>query len=256
MSSASPIAVVGTDIVVAHDLTKSFDRGPEAVVAVDRVSFALPRGKLIAIRGASGSGKSTLLNLLGALDRPTSGELRVDGIDVARLAGTDEVAYRRRHVGFVFQAFNLIPQFTALENVLLPMEFAGDERAAARERARSLLRRVGIGDDRFDHRPAKLSGGQQQRVAIARAIANDPHLVLADEPTANLDSKTGRMIVDLLRQCCADGRSVVVATHDPAIAEQADLIVEMEDGRIVAQSDTGASGSKIASGEAGDLLTR
>jgi ABC-type lipoprotein export system ATPase subunit len=233
MNSATLVATTAAEIVTAKELTKSFDAGPEPVVAVDRVKFTVPEGKLIAIRGASGSGKSTLLNLLGALDRPTSGELRVDGIDVAHLGGADEVTYRRKHVGFVFQAFNVIPQFTALENVMLPMEFVSGDGAKARPRARDLLRRVGIEESRFDHRPARLSGGQQQRVAIARAIANDPRLVLADEPTANLDSKTGRLIVTLLRDCCADGRSVVVATHDPAIAEQADLIIEMEDGRIV-----------------------
>lgn len=232
MNSPVSVAPTATQVVVARNLTKWFDSGPERVVAVDEATFSLDRGQIVAIRGASGSGKSTLLNLLGALDRPTSGELIVDGIDVARLSGSQEVAYRRRHVGFVFQAFNLIPQFTALENVLLPMEFVGQSGSVAVERAKTLLRRVGIADDRFDHRPAKLSGGQQQRVAIARAIANDPQLVLADEPTANLDSKTGRLIVDLLRQCCAEGRTVVVATHDDAIAEQADVILEMEDGRV------------------------
>jgi ABC-type lipoprotein export system ATPase subunit len=219
--------------VEADSVVKSFPSAAGEVRAVDRVSFRLPRGKMIALQGPSGSGKSTLLNLLGALDRPTSGRLIVDGMNVGELSGREEVHYRRKKVGFVFQSFNLIAQMTALENVLLPMEFADVSEALAVERARTLLRRVGMGKERDGHRPAKLSGGQQQRVAIARAIANDPPIVLADEPTANLDAKTGRMIVDLLRDLCRDGRTVIVATHDTTIARQADVVLEMEDGKLV-----------------------
>jgi putative ABC transport system ATP-binding protein len=221
-------------IAVAEGLTKHFRSGPIVVKAVDDVSFRLPRGKIVALRGPSGCGKSTLLNLIGALDRSDSGELSVDGVDVGRLSGGGEVAYRRRKVGFVFQQFNLVPQLSALENVTLPMEFVGKgTNGASQVRARELLGRVGIAQDRHGRRPVKLSGGEQQRVAIARALANDPPIVLADEPTANLDSKTGRLIVQLLRDLRDDNRTVIIATHDEAIAARADLILEMSDGRLV-----------------------
>ena len=221
-------------IAVAEGLIKHFRSGPVVVKAVDGVSFRLPRGKIVALRGPSGCGKSTLLNLIGALDRPDSGRLSVDGVDVSRLSGGSEVAYRRRKVGFVFQQFNLVPQLSALENVTLPMEFVGTTNGASRVRAAELLERVGLTQERHGRRPAKLSGGEQQRVAIARALANDPPVVLADEPTANLDSKTGRLIVALLRSLRAEDRTVVIATHDEAIAARADLILEMSDGRLVA----------------------
>ncbi|HEY7034521.1 MAG TPA: ATP-binding cassette domain-containing protein [Thermomicrobiales bacterium] len=152
---------------------------------------------------------------------------------IGALAGRAEVAYRRRKVGFVFQSFNLIPQFTALENVMLPMECGNLGRRAQEERARHLLREVGVANDRHGHRPSRLSGGQQQRVAIARALANDAPIILADEPTANLDAKTGALIVDLLRGLTENGRTVIVATHDAAIAGRADVILQMEDGQIV-----------------------
>jgi putative ABC transport system ATP-binding protein len=224
-------------LIVASGLSKQFVSGPEDVHAVDGVSFELPRGVLVAVKGPSGCGKSTLLNLLGALDRPTSGTLLVDGVDVGALSGKAEVEYRRRKVGFVFQSFNLIPWLTALENVTLPMELNGGK-GGQEERARQLLLHVGITRERQSHRPAKLSGGQQQRVAIARAIANDPPVILADEPTANLDQKTSRLIVDLLRDLSNEGRTVMIATHDAAISEAAQIILEMEDGRIVGQTSS------------------
>ncbi len=220
--------------IVATGLGKQFLSGPEDVKAVDDISFSLPSAKLIAVKGPSGCGKSTLLNLLGALDRPSSGTLVVDGVNVGELDGKDEVAYRRKKVGFVFQSFNLIPWLTALENVKLPMELNPNSLASDHDRrARELLIHVGIPRERHDHRPAKLSGGQQQRVAIARAIANDPPVILADEPTANLDQKTSRLIVDLLQGLSQDGRTVIIATHDSAISEAAQIVLEMEDGRIV-----------------------
>jgi len=221
-------------VAVAKDLTKHFKSGPTVVKAVDGVSFRLPRGRIIAVRGPSGCGKSTLLNLMGALDRPDAGRLTVDGVDVSRLGGGGEVAYRRRKVGFVFQQFNLVPELSAIENVSLPMEFAAKgTNGASRARAGELLERVGIAQDRHERRPAKLSGGEQQRIAIARALANEPPIILADEPTANLDSKTGRLIVGLLRSLRDDNRTVIIATHDEAIAAKADLILEMSDGRLV-----------------------
>jgi putative ABC transport system ATP-binding protein len=218
-------------VAEARDLKKHFKTGPVTVKAVDGVSFRIPRGTIVALQGPSGCGKSTLLNLMGALDRPDAGELLVDDISVGDLSGGAEVAYRRRKVGFVFQQFNLIPHLSALENVTLPMELSGD---SANGRPADLLSRVGLAEDRHGRRPARLSGGEQQRVAIARALANDPPLLLADEPTANLDSKTGQVIVDLLRGLRAENRTVLIATHDEAIAGTADLVMEMSDGQIVA----------------------
>ena len=222
-------------VVVAEDLVKHFKSGTLTVRAVDGVSLRVQAGRMVAVRGPSGSGKSTLLNLIGALDRPDSGLLSVDGVLVSRLSGRSEAAYRRSKVGFVFQSFNLIPQLTAVENVEVPMDLAGQPRTGAEreERARELLRHVGLPPDRHDRRPSRLSGGEQQRVAIARALANDPPVLLADEPTANLDSRTGRVIVQLLRRLTEEGRTVIVATHDRAIAASAHEILEMRDGRLV-----------------------
>jgi putative ABC transport system ATP-binding protein len=224
----------GSHAVVANELTKHYESGAITVRAVDGVSFRLPFGRMIALQGPSGCGKSTLLNLIGALDRPDSGQLVVDNIDVARLSGSAEVAYRRRKVGFVFQMFNLIPQLSAIENVTLPMELNGGEKdSVLHDRAAGLLRRVGLPSDRDDRQPLKLSGGEQQRVAIARALANDAPLILADEPTANLDSKTGALIVQLLRSLRDEHRTVLIATHDDTIAREADVVIEMRDGKLV-----------------------
>jgi ABC-type lipoprotein export system ATPase subunit len=220
-------------VAVAQKLSKRFKSGPAVIQAVDQVDMSLPRGRLVALRGPSGCGKSTLLNLLGALDRADSGRLEVDGADVTTLRGGREIAYRREKVGFVFQQFNLIPHLSALENVTLPMELAGLPGPKARTRGKELLARVGLGEDKHGRRPAKLSGGEQQRVAIARALANDPPIILADEPTANLDSKTGRLIVELLQGLRREDRTVIIATHDTAIAAGADMVLEMNDGRIV-----------------------
>jgi len=220
-------------IAIAEGLTKHFPSGGRTVRAVDGVDFRITRGRMVALRGPSGCGKSTLLNLIGALDKPDSGQLQVDGVDVRRLSGGREVSYRRRKVGFVFQQFNLIPQLSALENVTLPMELAGDNGRNSSDLARQLLRQVGLDDGLHDRRPARLSGGEQQRVAIARALANDPPIILADEPTANLDSKTGRLIIELLQALRGDQRTVIIATHDVDIASRADSVLEMMDGQIV-----------------------
>jgi len=223
-------------IAVADDVLKHFESGERTVRAVDGVTFRIPRGKMTALRGASGCGKSTLLNLIGALDKADKGQLRVDGVDVRGLSGGREVAYRRRKVGFVFQQFNLIPHLSALENVRLPMELAGDSGRTPADLAHHLLTQVGLAEKLHSRRPARLSGGEQQRVAIARALANDPPIILADEPTANLDSKTGRLIIDLLQALRADDRTVIIATHDADIAAKADVILEMSDGKIVSTS--------------------
>lgn len=220
-------------VIVAEGLSKHFVQAGELIKAVDEVSFSVGAKQLVAITGPSGCGKTTLMYLLGNLEKPTAGTLRIDDIEVGGLRGHREDEFRRTKVGFVFQSFNLIPDLTALENVMLPMEIRGtrhDDRAA---RARALLLRVNIDERRHAHRPGKLSGGQQQRVAIARALANDPAVILADEPTGNLDTKTGRHIVELLTQLSHQGRTVIVVTHDHSIARLADQRMELEDGRIV-----------------------
>jgi ABC-type lipoprotein export system ATPase subunit len=220
-------------IIVAEGLSKHFSQGGELIKAVDKVSFKIAPKQLVAITGASGCGKTTLMYLLGNLEKPTSGKLIIDGIDVGALRGRRENEYRSKKVGFVFQSFNLIPNLSALENVMLPMEIAGKRRSEREARACQLLIQVGLEEKRHLHRPGKLSGGQQQRVAIARALANDPSVILADEPTGNLDSKTGRRIVDLLLQLSRQGRTVIVVTHDRSIARLADKRMELEDGRII-----------------------
>ena len=232
MSNAAVATNAGA--AVLEDVVKHFKSGPDVVRAVDGVSVAIPRGKLIALKGPSGCGKSTLLNLLGALDRPDSGSITVDGTDITGLSGAAEVAYRRDKVGFVFQMFNLMPYLSAIENVTLPMELRGEPNAQGRRAlAESLLARVKLAPDLHRRRPTRLSGGEQQRVAIARALANDPPLILADEPTANLDSTTGEQIVRLLRSLASGHRTVLIATHDTAIARQADLVITMRDGKLV-----------------------
>jgi ABC-type lipoprotein export system ATPase subunit len=219
--------------VSAERLRKSFQLRGQVIQAVDEISFAFTRGQFVAILGPSGSGKSTLLYLLGGLDRPDSGELVIDGVDVKRLSARQEHRFRRQKLGFVFQSFHLIPGLTALENVMLPMELMGGvSDATMHERARMLLRQVGIDENRQHHAPGKLSGGQQQRVAIARALANNPQVILADEPTGNLDSQTGKLIVELLMQLAEQGKTVIVVTHDASIAEVADVCLRMQDGRI------------------------
>ncbi len=225
-------------IIVVDELVKHFKSGPIIVPAVDSVSFKLPKGKVIAIRGASGCGKSTLLNLLGALDKPTAGSIVVDGIMVSELHGGEEVRYRRKKVGFVFQSYYLIPNLTALENVMLPMELLGMRRNEQAVKARTLLERLGIDSNEQSRRPSRLSGGEQQRVAIARALANDPPIILADEPTGNLDSKTSERIVELLYSLTEEGRTVIVATHDAAIAAKANIIMEMMDGKVTVGNST------------------
>ncbi|WP_236023219.1 ABC transporter ATP-binding protein [Dictyobacter formicarum] len=219
--------------VEALNLSKTFLLGGEVIRAVDHVSFAFTEGQFVAILGPSGSGKSTLLYLLGGLDKPSSGALNMDGVDVTRLGGNQEHRFRRQKLGFVFQAFHLIPRLTALENVMLPMELKGGMTSSARhERASDLLKQVGLNENRHHHKPGRLSGGQQQRVAIARAIANDPRVILADEPTGNVDAHTGRMIIRLLKQLAEQGRTVIVVTHDSSVAGVADVRLQLENGQI------------------------
>ena len=220
-------------IVRAENVVKIYRMGKVDVKALDGVTLAIPEGEFLAIMGPSGSGKSTLMHLIGCLDKPTSGKLWVDGQDVTQLSDRRLAKLRGRTIGFVFQSFNLIPRISALENVMLPMNFAGAiPRPKRRKRAIELLELVGLGH-RVTHMPSELSGGEQQRVAIARALANDPKLLLADEPTGNLDTKTGREILELFKELHREGRTVVVVTHDPDVASYAERIVHLVDGRIV-----------------------
>ncbi len=215
---------------VSH-LNKSFSTEGGDVHAVRDVSFSAANGEVVAIVGASGSGKSTLLSLLGLLDAPDSGSIDIDGTQLAHLDATGRTKYRASDVGFVFQSFNLIPNLSALENVLLALEFAQWPKESRESRAREMLEMVGLNDQKAQRRPAKLSGGEQQRVAIARAFAANPKLILADEPTGSLDRSTGQKIVTLLRQAAATrGTMVLVVTHDDKVAQQADRRFEIEDG--------------------------
>jgi len=210
---------------------KTYDVGEQSVHALRDVSLTLPRGSYTAVMGPSGSGKSTLMNLVGCLDTPTKGRVEVDGQDVTALSERERTRLRGREIGFVFQTFNLMPRLTAAENVALPMVFQGVSGSERDSRARDLLRRVGLAD-RADHRPNELSGGQRQRVAIARALANDPALLLADEPTGNLDTETGRKIMGLFAELHDEGNTVLLVTHERHIAEHGDRIVHLLDGGV------------------------
>lgn len=220
-----------------RNLNKSFQSGGATVHAVVDVNFSVPTGMFASVVGPSGSGKSTLLSLLGALDKPTSGSIEVDGETITSGSDRQLIRYRRNMIGFIFQSFNLVPNLDAIGNVMLPMEFAGLKRPHQIERAKALLDQVKLSGTKQSRRPGKLSGGEQQRVAIARALANRPRLILADEPTGNLDSKTGRAIVGLLRDLArSENTTIVIVTHDLALASQTDMRFEMEDGRLEAAS--------------------
>jgi putative ABC transport system ATP-binding protein len=217
----------------ATDVTKSFRSGDGTVTAVNGVTMTVAGGEFVAIVGRSGSGKTTLMSLLGALEQPTSGVIEVDGQDITRLSPGELVRYRGRKIGFVFQSYNLVPNLTATENVMLPMEFTGVGRDERRERARLLLDQVELTGARQERKPGRLSGGEQQRVAIARALANEPSIILADEPAGNLDTQTSATIVALLRRLSrSEGTTVILVTHDDSIAAQADRVLRLEDGQF------------------------
>ncbi len=223
-------------IVQTENLTKIYGTGETAVTALDHLSLAVETGEFVAVMGPSGCGKSTLLHLVGGLDRPSAGRVMLDGQDIAQLDDNTLTELRRRKMGFVFQFFNLIPVLTALENAALPLILDGIKPEQAHARAAQWLERMGL-NDRLHSRPDQLSGGQQQRVAIARALVAEPALILADEPTGNLDSRAGDEIAGLLRQITTEwGRSVMMVTHDPRIAAYADRIVFLKDGKIVDQA--------------------
>ena len=221
----------------AREVTKSFGSGDRAVTAVNGVTMTVADGEFVAVAGRSGSGKTTLMSLLGALEQPTGGMIFVDGQDITRLSPSELVHYRRRRIGFVFQSYNLVPNLTATENVMLPMEFIGVGKVERSKRAAHLLGQVELTGDKQARKPGRLSGGEQQRVAIARALANKPSIILADEPAGNLDSETSSTIVDLLRSLSrSEGTTIIVVTHDATIAGRADRVLRLEDGRLLPPS--------------------
>ena len=222
-------------IVEAMDLAKEYVQGGRPLRVLKGVNLAVEQGEFMAIMGPSGSGKSTLLNMIGALDRPTSGRVLIKGVDLSTLSDNDLAELRNREIGFIFQTFNLIPRMDALGNVELPLSIAGAPRGERRERARKLLETVGL-SDRIDHKPSQLSGGEQQRVAIARALINDPSVMLCDEVTGNLDSRTGDEIMQLLRSLNRQqGKTFIIVTHDQAVAQSTDRLIQMLDGQIAGE---------------------
>jgi putative ABC transport system ATP-binding protein len=227
-------------LLIAQDLRREYHMGDELVRAVRGVSLRVNHGENVAIVGPSGCGKSTLLNLIGGIDHPTAGSVTIDGERLDQMSDADATRFRLRHIGFVFQRFYLMPALTAIENVELPMAEARLPRDHRVRRARELLTYVGLGD-RGDHRPAQLSGGEQQRVAIARALANKPQLLVADEPTGELDAKTGTEMIELIAQVNRDGTTIIVVTHDEDLARAARRVVHMRDGVIVDDRRQGVS---------------
>ncbi len=216
-------------LIDLEEVVKEYQMGENTVKALRGSNLTIDEGDFVAIMGPSGSGKSTLMNMVGALDVPTSGKVELDGQDLSELTENQLAVLRSKKVGFVFQKFNLISSMTAQENVALPMLFRGKPRKKRLERSRELLEEMGLGD-RLDHMPSELSGGQQQRVSIARALANDPEIVLADEPTGNLDTETGDQVMDLLKDLNEEGKTIIMVTHDPHDAEYAEYIVDITDG--------------------------
>ncbi|HEY8258838.1 MAG TPA: ABC transporter ATP-binding protein [Gemmatimonadales bacterium] len=218
-------------LIRIRDLTRTYPMGDETILALRGVSLDINRNEYLAIMGPSGSGKSTMMNLLGCLDTPSGGEYWLNGQEVSRLTDDELARVRNREIGFVFQTFNLLPRSTALHNVELPLVYAGVGARARRSRAADALERVGLGE-RMDHRPNELSGGQRQRVAIARALVNDPAILLADEPTGNLDSVTSEEIMRVFGDLHAAGQTVIMVTHEPDIATHAERVVVLRDGRV------------------------
>jgi putative ABC transport system ATP-binding protein len=219
-------------MIQAKNLTKVYGMGSIEIRALNGIDFNVEQGEFVAIQGPSGCGKSTLLNVLSCLEKPTSGTILIDSIDIAQLGDKELAKIRRDKIGFIFQSYNLIPTLNALENVMLPMMFAGKDDNKISERAAMLLEMVGM-QERMKHKPSELSGGEQQRVAIARALSNDPLLIVGDEPTGNLDSKTGAAVLKILTELNKEGRTVLVATHDPAVAGIAHRVMQLKDGQFI-----------------------
>jgi putative ABC transport system ATP-binding protein len=224
-----------SSFISIRGLKRHYRMGTTVVRALDGIDLDIERGEMLALMGPSGSGKSTLLNLLGGLDAPDEGSIIVAGRDISTRDANELAVYRQQAVGFIFQSFNLIPTMTALENVAFPMIFAGTTPAERRRRAAVALEMVGLGD-RMHHRPTELSGGQQQRVAIARALVNHPDILLADEPTGNLDSKTGEEVLEMLRELNQQGQTIIVVSHDPRVTGYVTRSLHLLDGRIVGEN--------------------
>ncbi len=228
-------------VIDIHGLTRVYGAGDAIVYALAGLDLQVRRGEFVAVMGPSGSGKSTLMNILGCLDRPTDGQYTLDGLDVSSLDRDELAIVRNRKIGFVFQSYNLLPRLTAVKNVMLPLLYNAEERLSEPERyerAVDALESVGLGN-RLHHRPSEMSGGQQQRVAIARALINQPAMILADEPTGNLDTKSSAEVMDLLHKLHASGATIVMVTHEPDIAQQAQRVVCVRDGKVVSDGRDG-----------------
>lgn len=236
-----------------QQITKVYSTAAGDLTALDRVDLFVEEGEFISIMGPSGSGKSTLMNIIGLLDRPTYGSYWLAGQDTSVLTQRELAAFRARTIGFVFQSFNLLSRTSVLKNVILPMEYTGVPHAERRERAQAALTAAGLGEEVYAHKSNEISGGQMQRVAIARALVNDPAIILADEPTGNLDSKTGEAVLHMFQELNAQGRTIVLITHDPNIARHAGRTVHILDGRLYEGAEPGAQGPQPESDPAPEL---
>ncbi len=250
MAAAPEEASKVSALIEFQDVCKYYQMGDTTVKAADHISFQVQQGEFLAIVGQSGSGKSTCMNIIGCLDVPTSGTYLLDGHDVGAMDRNELAEIRNKMLGFIFQQYNLLPKLTLMENVEVPLMYAGVPRAQRHERAKAALERVGLGD-KLRHKPNQLSGGQQQRVSIARALAGNPAVILADEPTGALDSHTSREVLGMLQQLHDAGNTVVLITHDNSIAVQAQRIIRLEDGHVVYDGDAHAPEAVVQPGAAG-----